>query len=264
MRGGPFVDEGSGSWLQALPDGDRVMAHQLGTTNWTLILRAEASDADVRRAAMAELSDAYWYPLYLFARRRGFSHDDASDLTQAFFVHLIGKHALRGLDRVQVRFRPYLLTAFKNFESDVRDRKTALKRGGGQLHVTFDPAVLERRYVGVACGEENPERLYIRQWAVTVLERARERLRSAYCDAGKAHAFEILSRHLVSGRDEAPISEVAQALDVSAGAARIALHRLRRRFGAELRAEVACTVDGPDQVEAELRFLLAVLSEPAN
>jgi RNA polymerase sigma factor (sigma-70 family) len=240
------------------------MAHQLATTNWILIVRAEASDAEVRRAAMAELCEEYWFPLYLFARRRGSSHDDASDLTQAFFVHLIDKHALRGLDPGQVRFRSYLLASFKNFQSDVRDRRTALKRGGGQLHVTFDPAVLERRYVGVACGDEDPERLYARQWAVTLLERARERLRRAYSDAGKTHEFEVLSRHLVSGRDKAPASDVAQALDVSAGAARVALYRLRRRFGAELRAEVARTVDGPDQVEAELRFLLSVLAEPAN
>ena len=240
------------------------MAHRLAATNWTLILRAEATDTDVRRAAMAQLCEAYWYPLYLFARRRGSSHDDASDLTQAFFVHLIDKHALRGLDRVQVRFRPYLLASFKNFESDVRDRRTALKRGGGQLHVTFDPAVLERRYVSVACGDEDPERLYARQWAVTLLERARARLRRVYSDAGKTYEFEILSRHLVSGGDEAPVSDVAQALDVSAGAARVALYRLRRRFGAELRAEVARTVDGPDRVEAELRFLLAVLAERAN
>jgi RNA polymerase sigma factor (sigma-70 family) len=240
------------------------VVHHFATTNWTLIIRAEATDPDVRRTAMADLCEAYWYPLYAFARRRGSSHDDASDLTQAFFVHLIDKHALRGLDPVQVRFRAYLLASFKNFESDVRDRMTALKRGGGQIHVTFDPAVLEGRYASMASVDEDPERLYARQWAVTLLERARERLRTWYGDADKAHEFEILNAHLVSGRSATPLSEVAQTLGIREGAARTALHRLRRRYGAELRAEVAATVGGPEHVESELRFLLGVLSGPGG
>ena len=130
--------------------------------------------------------------------------------------------------------------------------------------MTYDPAVLERRYRGMASGDEDPERLYARQWAVTLLERARERLRTAYVDAGKAREFEILSRHLVRSRGEAPGSEVAQALGISEGAARVALYRLRRRFGSELRAEVAGTVGDPEHVESELRFLLGVLSGPAG
>jgi RNA polymerase sigma factor (sigma-70 family) len=240
------------------------MARHLATTNWTLIVRAEATDPDVRRTAMAELCEAYWYPLYAFARRRGSSHDDAADLTQAFFVHLIDKHALRGLDPVLVRFRSYLLASFKNFESDVRDRMTALKRGGDRTRVTFDPAVLERRYRGIACRDDDPERLYARQWAVTLLERAREQLRLAYVAGGKTREFEALGPHLVSSPGANAARDVAQALGISEGAARVALHRLRRRFGAELRAEVARTVEGPDQVEAELRFLLTVLAEHAN
>ena len=240
------------------------MAHHLATTNWTLIIKAEASDPDVRRAAMAELCDAYWYPLYAFARRRGSSHDDAADLTQAFFVHLIDKHALRGLDPAGVKFRPYLLASFKNFECDARDRTTALKRGGDRIRVTFDPAVLERRYTGIACSDEDPERLYARQWALTLLERAREQLRLAYVAANKTRELEALGPYLVSSPGANATRDIAQALGVSEGAARVALHRFRRRFGAELRAEVARTVDGLDQVEAELRFLLTALAEPAN
>jgi RNA polymerase sigma-70 factor (ECF subfamily) len=213
---------------------------------------------------MAELCEAYWYPLYAFARRRGSSHEDAADLTQAFFVHLIDKHALRGLDPALVKFRPYLLASFKNFECDMRDRTTALKRGGDRVRVTFDPAVLERRYTAVACSDEDPEQLYARQWALTLLERARERLRLAYVSANKTREFDALGPHLVSSAGANAGRDVAQALGVSEGAARVALHRLRRRFAAELRAEVARTVDGPDQVEAELRFLLTVLAEPAN
>jgi RNA polymerase sigma factor (sigma-70 family) len=239
------------------------MVQQFATTNWTLIVNAEASDPGVRRAAMADLCEAYWYPLYAFARRRGASYDDASDLTQAFFVHLIDKHALRDLDPVHVRFRAYLLASFKNFESDVRDRSKALKRGGGQIRVTFDPCVLERRYADMARGDEDPERLYARQWAVTLLQRARERLRMAYVHANKAREYEVLGPHL-AGVAAAPIRDVAQALGVSEGGARAALFRLRRRFGLELRAEVAATVGGPEHVESELRFLLGVLAGPGR
>jgi RNA polymerase sigma-70 factor (ECF subfamily) len=238
------------------------MARHLATTNWTLIVRAEATDPDVRREAMAELCEAYWYPLYAFARRRGSAHDDAADLTQAFFVHLIDKHALRGLEPVLVRFRAYLLASFKNFQSDVRDRMAALKRGGDRHRVTFDPAALERRYSGIACPDEDPERLYERQWAETLLKRARERLRLAYVAAGKTREFEALGPHLVSSPAATAARELAQRLEITEGAARVALYRLRRRFGAELRAEVGATVGEKVQVESELRFLLDVLAGP--
>ena len=152
------------------------MSPHLATTNWTLILNAASTAPEVRQAAMGELCQAYWYPLYAFARRRGASHDDAADLTQSFFLHLIEKHVLRGLDRTAVRFRAYLLASFKNFEADARDRVMAMKRGGGLLRVTFDPEALERSYRDIS-GDEDPERLYVRQWAMTLLDRARERVR---------------------------------------------------------------------------------------
>jgi hypothetical protein len=123
--------------------------------------------------------------------------------------------------------------------------------------------VLERRYEGMASREDDPERLYARQWAVTVVERARERLRLAYVAAGKSREFEVLAPYLVGGPG-ANAAPVAPALGISEGAARVALHRLRRRFGAELRAEVAGTVDGPEQVEEELHFLLTALADRAT
>lgn len=234
----------------------------LATTNWTLVIRAEATDPDIRRAALAELCDAYWYPLYVFARGRGASHDDAADLTQAFFVHLIEKHALHGLDRAVVRFRAYLLASFRNFTADVRDRNEAIKRGGGRTHVTFDPVVLDRRYSAIAGEQDDPERLYTRQWALTLLERTRERLHVAYAAAGKTREFEILGPHLMRSSDTASANELARALGVSSAAARVALHRFRRRFGAELRAEVAATVGEENEVESELRFLLQAVGGP--
>jgi RNA polymerase sigma factor (sigma-70 family) len=235
------------------------MGRHLATTNWTLIFNAEATATEVRQAAMAELCQAYWYPLYAFARGRGASHDDAADLTQAFFVHLIDKRALRGLDPTAVRFRAYLLASFKNFQSDTRDRARASKRGGGLHRITFDPAALERRYESVSC-DEDPERLYARQWALNVLARARERVRLSYVDAGKPEEFAVLGPYATSKPDTVP--DFARVLGMSEGAARVALYRLRRRLGAELRAEVASTVGDPAEVASELRFLLGVLSGP--
>jgi RNA polymerase sigma factor (sigma-70 family) len=237
-----------------------MMARHLATTNWSLILRAGATAPDVRQEAMAELCEAYWGPLYAFARARGATPDDAADLTQGFFLHLIDKHGLRGLDPDVVRFRAYLLGAFKHFSSDERDRATALKRGGGQMRVTFDPELLERRYLGRAGGHDDPEALFQHQWALTVIARARNRVRLAYEAAGKARDYEVLARH--DATPAAPVRELAQALGVNEGAARVALFRLRRRLGVELRAEVAATVVDPHQVEAELRFLLAALAGP--
>ena len=235
------------------------MAHHLATTNWTLILKAEAADSEVRRGALAGLCDAYWYPLYAFARRRGASHDDAADLTQAFFVHLIDKHALSGLDREHVRFRPYLLASFKHFEADAGDRRTALKRGGGFVRVTFDPSVLEPRYAAMVSDREDPERLFERQWALTLLTRARERLRASYVEGGRARDFEVLAPALLPG-ERVAIASLAAALGIGEGAVRVALHRFRRRFGTALREEVAATVGDPGHVEPELRYLLGVLT----
>jgi RNA polymerase sigma-70 factor (ECF subfamily) len=233
------------------------MSHQLATTNWSLILNVEATSPEIRQGALAELCQAYWYPLYAYARRRGATPEDAADSTQGFFLHLIEKHALRGLDRTAVRFRAYLLASFKNFEADARDRATALKRGGGLLRITFDPALLERFAANIT-DDDSPERLYARQWALTLLERAKERVRTHYERTGRSAQFTVLGPYAMR-RPESPAS-VASALGASEAAARVALHRLRRRLGAELRAEVAATVGDPSEVESELRYLLGVLA----
>jgi RNA polymerase sigma-70 factor (ECF subfamily) len=224
-----------------------------------MIVRANASTTQVRRNALAELCEAYWYPLYSFARRRGCDSDDASDLTQAFFVHLIEKHALDGLKPAQGRFRAFLLASFKNFQSDTRRRAQAQKRGGELIRIPFDQERLEARYAAVARAGEDAEQLFARQWALTVIDRARLRLRAQYVDAGKAQQFEVLSPYLAPQEGERSSAELARALARTEGAARVALNRFRRRFGSALRAEVAETVESPEEVESELRFLLTVL-----
>jgi RNA polymerase sigma-70 factor (ECF subfamily) len=208
------------------------------------------------------LCKAYWYPLYAFARRRGSNHEDASDLTQAFFMHVIEKQALGGLSPAQGRFRAFLLASFKNFQSDTRERARAQKRGGHLIRIPWDQQVLESRYGATASTDEDPERLFVRQWALTVIERARRRLRGRYLEAGRVHEFDVLAPWLVPPDGEPPDAELGRALGRTRGAARLLLYRFRRRFGAALRAEVASTVDSPAEIESELRFLLSVLGDP--
>ena len=234
------------------------MAARFGTTNWSLVLRADASASQVRQAALAELCQAYWYPLYSFARRRGSAHDDASDLTQAFFVHLIEKHALSGVAPTHGRFRSFLLASFKHFQSDARDRLHALKRGGALIEIPWDAEVLETRYQAALSSTDDPEKLFHRQWALTLLDRARDRLRAGYASDAKTRDFEVLLPYLTQ-HGERGRQELAAALGTTEGAARVALHRFKRRFGSALRAEITSTVNNPQHVESELRFLLEAL-----
>lgn len=238
------------------------MSRQLVTTNWSLILKVEATSLEVRQGALAELCQSYWHPLYAYARRRGATPEDAADSTQGFFLHLIEKHTLRGLDRSTVRFRAYLLASYKNFEADARDRATALKRGGGLRRTTFDPAMLERVAANII-DDDSPDRLYARHWASTVLKRAEERVRTHYQRTGRSAQFTVLGPYAMS-KPESPAA-LASALGASEPTARVALHRLRRRLGAELRAEVAATVGDPSEVESELRYVLGILAgSPAD
>ena len=236
------------------------MAVNFTTTNWSLIVRVNTSTTRVRSVALSELCEAYWYPLYSFARMRGCTHEDASDLTQAFFLHLIEKHALRRVAPAHGRFRAFLLASFKHFHTEVWRRAHTLKRGGQQIRIPWDPDLLEARYRAAATTTDDPERLFDRQWALTLIDRARARLAAEYASAGKRRDYEVLLPYLSLAPRGESTAELAGALGTSEGAARVAVHRFRRRFGSALRAEVASTVDDPKEVESELRFLLAVLS----
>jgi RNA polymerase sigma factor (sigma-70 family) len=238
------------------------MTIKFETTNWSVVVRANALNTAVRQIALAELCKAYWYPLYSFARRRGCDHEDGSDLTQAFFLHLIEKHALAGLTPAQGRFRAFLLASFKNFQSDARQRRQARKRGGDLIRIPWDPDLLEARYSATADPTEDPEQHFVRQWALTVIDRARQRLHAEYSNAGKAHDFDVLSPYLTSLHGDPSTTELSRALGTSEGTARVTLHRFRRRFGSALRTEVASTVENPEkpgQIEAELQFLVDAL-----
>jgi len=206
------------------------------------------------------LCETYWYPLYAYVRRRGHSPEDAQDSTQEFFARLLAGNWVGDADRAKGRFRTFLLTALNRFLHNEWDRARAEKRGGRAVSVPFDTAVAESRYDADPTHSLAPDRLYDRQWAVTLLDRALTRLEVEHQRLGKAAEFATLSPSLTAERGGIPYATLATQLGVSETAVRMAVHRLRKRFREVFREEIAQTVAQPDEVEEEIRHLLAALA----
>jgi RNA polymerase sigma-70 factor (ECF subfamily) len=223
------------------------------TTHWSLVLAA-ARGGEGSAAALEWLCGTYWFPLYAFIRRQGHDPENARDLTQSFFLHVIEKSSLREIDPRLGKFRAFLLAAVKNFMSNERVRKGALKRRADHpgFRLTFDDA--ERLYIGERSPGLSPEELFERRWARAILDRALRRLGEEQRSAGKSEVFTRLSGHLTG--EEVPYDRVAAELGTTEGALRVAVHRLRRRLGELLREEVAQTVSRPADIDDEIRELL--------
>lgn len=234
------------------------MPRGFDTTQWSVVAAAAQSGQTGASQALAVLCGRYWEPLYAFARRSGQDPAAAEDLTQGFFAHLIEKRALRAARQERGRFRSFLLSSFKNFMADQRDREHAMKRGGRVQIVSFDVTEGEESLAGALAGPDTPETLFERRWAHALLKTALKEIKSAYDADGSGPVFEALRDTLVGASDES-YRTIADKLGMTEGALKVAAHRLRRRFGRALRAEVARTVD-PPEVEDELRHLLSVLS----
>jgi RNA polymerase sigma factor (sigma-70 family) len=231
------------------------------TTRWSVVLAAQDKSSPASAAALETLCRAYWYPLYAQVRRQGHAPHDAQDLTQEFFARLLSKDYLQAADRQKGRLRTFLHLALKRFLANEWDRVRAQKRGGGQAPVAFDTAVAEQRYRQEREDTLPPDRLYERQWALTLLEQAMARLRAEYSAAGKDAEFERLKSALTAERGTIPYGEIAKDLQMAEGAARVAAHRLRKRFRELFRATVADTVEHAAEVEDELRYVAGLLGE---
>jgi RNA polymerase sigma-70 factor (ECF subfamily) len=226
------------------------------TTLWTVVLHAGRDEPGQVRAALAQLCQAYWYPLYSFVRRRGYSPHDAEDLAQAFFAHLLEKHGLEHVDPELGRFRTFLLASLKNFLANDWDRSHARKRGGGQTIVSLEQGIGESRYQLEPSHDMTPERHFERQWAMTLLDQVLEALRDEYHAEGKGDLFDELQAVLVG--QPGGYADMAARLRRSEGAIKVAVHRLRHRYRELMRARIAATV-GEGDAKDELRHLLAVL-----
>lgn len=223
------------------------------------MLAAGGSGTDASRQALESLCQGYWYPLYAYARRKGNSVHDAEDLTQGFFARLLAKGFLQSVDRDKGRFRTFLLVAFKRHLANEWHRARAAKRGGEQVMLPLDTQVAEQRYAIEAGSELSPEAMYDRRWALTLIEHAMSRLRESYVAAGKLAEFESLKGYLTAERGGIPYVELAESLGCSEGAARMAIHRLRKKYRELFREEIAQTMGQSDDYEDEIRLMLAAL-----
>jgi len=229
------------------------------TTHWSLVLAARTGKSAESRAALEALCGAYWFPLYAFIRRQGYLAEEARDLTQGYFARLIERRDLRQVDPALGRFRSFLLASCKHFLSNELDHERAKKRAPGQPLIPLDADEAERRYRVEPVDELTPERVFERKWAATVLDRALARLSAEWTGAERTRRFEKLREYLVGEMPTASYRELGAALEMTEIAVKVALHRLRRRFGELLRAEIADTVREPEDVNDEIRYLLGVL-----
>ena len=230
------------------------------TTQWSLVIAAGDTRSEDSREALAALCEVYWYPLYVYARRRGQDAEKAQDLTQGFFAKLVEKNYLQAADRDRGKFRTFLLTAFQRFMADEWDRERAQKRGGGQAILSLDFENAEGEHYGFEPADERtPEDDFDACWAATLMDRARDRMRREMLEPGKEERFELLEGFVTGEGEDIPYRQVAETLGLSEAAVKVAVHRMRKRFGEILRAEVAETVGDPDEVDVEVRHVLSAV-----
>ncbi len=230
------------------------------TTRWTVVIAAGRSKEPHADVALEELCRTYWYPLYAYVRRRGYSHEDGEDLTQAFFSRFLEKNYLEGLSSEKGRFRAFLLIALKHFLANEWDRTNRQKRGGGVPLLSLDGQEADTRYQINPADHLSPDKLYDRAWAVTLLERVITRLRGENSTEDKVRIFEQLKPFLTVGKSAIPYARAAEELQLTEGAVRVAVHRLRGRYRELLRDEIRQTLSDAGQVEEELRTLFQAFS----
>jgi RNA polymerase sigma-70 factor (ECF subfamily) len=234
-------------------------SRQFATTRWSLVLAAGQRRSPQSSAALATLCENYWYPLYAYVRRRGHEADEAQDFTQAFFARLLEKNDLAAADPGRGRFRSFLLASLKHFLANEWDRARAEKRGGGRSVLSIDFGTAEERYRAEPSHDLTPEKIFERRWAFVLLENVLARLHDESAQAGKADSFDRLKGFLTGEQTQVTYGQLAAELNMSEGAVKVAVHRLRRRYRELLRAEIEETVADPQVIDQEIRDLFSAL-----
>lgn len=230
------------------------------TTHWSVVLAAGGRQSPEATVALERLCRTYWYPLYAYIRRRGYSAHDAEDLAQSFFAHLLERHALHRVSPAKGKFRSFLLASLNYFLTDQYDRSSAQKRGGGQTLLSLDVQDAENRFQFEPVDVCSPDKLFERRWALTLLDGVLTRLKDEFAEAGKSTQFDRLSVYLVSNSGESSYAEAARDLQQTEHAVKKAVQRMRQRFYHLFREEVANTVATVTEVEDELRYLCHVIA----
>lgn len=233
--------------------------HEFVTTHWSLVGAAQSDDASrsLSMRALEELCRAYWYPLYSFVRRRGYNATDAQDLTQSFFARFIESEGFASADKERGRFRTYLLGAVKHFLANEWHRGRRKKRGGEFVFLEWECLDPEARYSATSVQMEDPDMGFDRQWALALIERAKERLSVEMTSKGQAALFEALKGCL--GGQEPPREETMERLGMTKDTLKVAVHRFRKRYREWLREEIAQTVQTTSEIDEEMRYLVEVL-----
>ncbi len=231
---------------------------QFPMTRWTIVRHAQGDNDTVAFEAMTSLCQTYWRPLYAFVRRSGKSPHDAEDLTQAFFARLLEKDHLATAGEEKGKLRSFLLVMLKRFMANEWERSQAQKRGGGTAHISIDQEIGEEHYKLEPPDEDTPETVFDRQWAMTLLDSVLDKLREEYTKSGRENVFEALKDSLSFRAGDTPYVDIAKELECSEGAVKAAVHRMRKRYRTLLESAIADTVESPDQVEAELKFLAGI------
>jgi RNA polymerase sigma-70 factor (ECF subfamily) len=230
------------------------------TTHWTVVLAAGKRSTPQSDGALEELCRTYWFPLYAYVRRRGYSKEDAEDLTQAFFARFLARNYLAGLSAERGRFRAFLLASLKHFLINDWKKSQCQKRGGGEALLSLDWQTADTKFQVAATAEPSPDKAFDREWALALLAKVIERLQKK-CEAdGKAKLFAQLKMFLTAGKDGTAQAEVAKALGMEEGAVRVAIHRLRKRYRQLLRDEIAQTLADAADVDEEMRALFGAFS----
>ena len=244
-----------------LPGHTERSAAQFTTTHWSVVLAAGDVASPQATEALEKLCRTYWYPLYAYVRRKGYSADDAQDLTQEFFARLLARNYLSVADRNKGKFRSFLLGSLEHFLAREWTKAHAQKRGGGQPSFSLDELDAENRYLLEPTHELTAEKIFDRRWATTLLDQAMARLCEECVANHKGDLFQKVESFLSGEKGEASYADVAAALKMSEGAVKVAVHRLRQRYGELVRAEIEETVATVKEVDEELRYLFAVLRE---
>jgi DNA-directed RNA polymerase specialized sigma24 family protein len=239
---------------------EKLRSPVFATTCWTQVLAAGNANDPAAGMALERLCGLYWFPLYAFVRREGYGADHAQDLVQGFFAHILRRNDLAGLVRGEGKFRSFLLKAITHYLINERERDRAQKRGGDRVMVSIDDEGAEDRYQREPFHEDTPEKLFERRWAIALLDRVMCDLEREQVEAGKGDLFAGIKVFLSREPDLGEYAEISARFGIQSGTLAVTVHRLRQRYRELVRAAVADTVDGPLEVEAEMRHLMAALS----
>lgn len=234
--------------------------HDFRTTHWSVVLRAGRAAGPESAAALEQLCETYWFPIYAYVRRHVADPENAKDFTQEFFARLLEQNLVSQADPQRGKFRAYVLTLLKHFLANQWERERALKRGGGLAPISLDALTAEERYALEPAEAFTPDQAFDRKWAQATLDRVQAQLRRDYEAAGMGERFARLKVFLLHGHAPKSYAGMAAELGLTEAAVKSAIFTLRKRFAELFRHEIAQTVDSPEEVEAEIRHLLGALA----